>query len=262
MNRVFSLTISLIFVLNSFAKDHCYIQTGVEKSEKIALVILNGMGDSKKNRKIQLDFFRDKGMDVYIPDYKQRSSLDESLYKFSVFYDNYEIDSYKEVNFLCYIIGGYVLNRYIELNGKKNIRRIIYDRSPIQERAARIGADKLPFLSRVKYGQILFDFSEVSLKPLSDDTNLEIGVIIENQATHLMRIFEKSSYKYGKYSFDVNDIEDNYDDFFHTWLDHELMYRRFDVIGAEILYFYREGIFTKKAKRKKYDWDPFNKVRL
>jgi hypothetical protein len=40
------------------------------------------------------------------------------------------------------------------------------------------------------------------------------------------------------------------------------MYRRFDVIGAEILYFYREGIFTKKAKRKKYDWDPFNKVRL
>ncbi len=105
MNRIFSLTISLIFVLNSFAKDHCYIQTSVEKSEKIALVILNGIGDSKKNRKIQLDFFSDKGMDVYIPDYKQRSSLDESLYKFSVFYDNYEIDSYKEVNFLCYIIG-------------------------------------------------------------------------------------------------------------------------------------------------------------
>ena len=262
MNKVFTLTISLIFILNLSAKDHCYIQRGVDKSEKIALVILNGIGDSKKNRKIQLDFFRDKGMDVYIPDYKQRSSLDESLYKFSVFYDNYEIDSYKEVNFLCYIIGGYVLNRYIELNGKKNIRRIIYDRSPIQERAARLGADKLPFLSRVKYGQLLFDFSEVSLQPLSDDTDLEIGVIIENQATHLMRIFEKSSYKYGKYSFDINDIEDNYDDFFHTWLDHELMYRRFDVIGAEILYFYREGIFTKKAKRKKYDWDPFNKVRL
>ena len=36
---------------------------------------------------------------------------------------------------MCYIIGGYVLNRYIELYGKKNIKKIIYDRSPTQERA-------------------------------------------------------------------------------------------------------------------------------
>ena len=102
------------------AKDYIYIENNIPKSQKKALVILNGVGDSKKYRKIQLEYFKNNGMDVFIPDYKQRSSLDESLYKFSVFYDLYEIDSYKEVNFMCYIVGGYILNRYIEMNGKKN----------------------------------------------------------------------------------------------------------------------------------------------
>lgn len=262
MYKIFTLSISLILILNLSAKDYCFIDNSIDKSEKIALVILNGIGDSKKKRKVQIEFFSNKGMDVYIPDYKERKSLEKSFSTFSVFYNNHELNNYKEVNFLCYIIGGYVLNRYIELHGAKNIRRIIYDRSPTQERAAKIGVDRLPFLSKIRYGQMLFDFSEIVLKPLSNDTNLEIGVIIENQATRLMRSFEKFSYKYGPYSFNINDIERNYDDFFHTWLDHNLMYTRFDVIGAEILYFYKEGHFTDNARRKKYDWDPFKKVRL
>ena len=201
-------------------------------------------------------------MDVYIPNYKRRSSLDESLYKFSVFFDDYEIEKYDEVYFMCYIIGGYVLNRYIELYGKKNIKKIIYDRSPTQERAARIGVDKLPFFTRLKYGQLVFDFSEVKLKSLENKFDIKVGVIIENQATRLMRFFEKSSYKYGEYSFDVQQIEKNYDDYFHTWLDHDLMYRRFDVIGKEILFFFKNGMFTENAKRTKYDFDPFKKIRL
>ena len=57
-------------------------------------------------------------------------------------------------------------------------------------------------------------------------------------------------------------IERNYDDYFHTWLDHDLMYRRFDVIGEEILFFFQNGIFTKNAKKSKYDFDPFKKSRL
>ena len=257
------LTVLLLtFVINISAKDFIYIDKSQKISNKIALVILNGVGDSKKNRKIQLNFFKEKGMDVFIPDYKQRASLDESLYKFTVFYDNYDINNYKEVYFMCYIIGGHVLNRYIEINGKKNIKKIIYDRSPIQERAAIIGVDNMPFLTRLIYGQIVFDFSEIKLKSLKDDSNLDIGVIIENQATSVMRLFEKKSYKYGPFSFAVDEIEKNYDDYFYTWLDHEMMYRRFDVIGSEILFFYKNGIFSNNAKRTKYEWDPFKKIRL
>ena len=85
------------------------------------------------------------------------------------------------------------------------------------------------------------------------------GIIIK---PFLMRVFEKTSYEYGPYSFDINKIEKNYDDYFHTWLDHDLMYKRFDVIGSEILYFYKNGTFTKQAKRNKYNWDSFKKIRL
>tara|TARA_B100001769_G_C21850397_1_gene460984 strand:- start:127 stop:549 length:423 start_codon:yes stop_codon:yes gene_type:complete len=136
MKKILSFFLLFLFVLNVDAKDFIYIDKSLQKSNKIALVILNGVGDSKKNRKIQLNFFKDKGMDVFIPDYKQRSSLDESLYKFTVFYDNYEISGYKEVYFMCYIIGGHILNRYIEINGKQNIKKIIYDRSPIQRKSS------------------------------------------------------------------------------------------------------------------------------
>ena len=73
---------------------------------------------------------------------------------------------------------------------------------------------------------------------------------------------KKKSYKYGPFSFTVNEIEKNYDDYFHTWLDHDLMYRRFDVIGSEILFFYKNGVFSKAARRTKYDFNPFKKVRL
>lgn len=254
-----------LFLILSYAiqaKDFTHINYNLHKSEKVALVILNGFGDSRKNRNIQLDFFSDKEMDIFIPDYKQRKSLDKSISSFTKFYYEFELEKYKEVNFLCYIIGGYVLNNFIESHGVNNIKKILYDRSPTQERAAKIGVDKLPLLSRIKYGKILFDFSVINLQPLSNSDSLTIGIVIENQATKLMRFFKKASYKYGEYSFNINDIDHNYDDFFHTWLDHDLMYKRFDVVGLEMLYFFKNGVFTRDAKRKKYNWDPFKKVRL
>ena len=182
MKQLISILFLFFFSLEIYSNDVVYIDKTKEKSKKIALVILNGIGDSKKNRKVQLNFFKEKGMDIYIPNYKQRSSLDESLYKFSVFFDDYEIERYDEVYFMCYIIGGYVLNRYIELYGKKNIKKIIYDRSPTQERAARIGVDKLPFFTRLKYGQLVFDFSEVKLKSLENkfDIKIEVGGGVRN----------------------------------------------------------------------------------
>ena len=262
---MFKYNVLQLFLILSFglqSKNFTNINYSLDKSEKIALVILNGFGDSKKNRKIQLDFFSNKEMDVFIPDYKQRNSLDKSISSFTKFYYEFELEKYKEVNFLCYIIGGYVLNNFIESHGVNNIKKILYDRSPTQERAAKIGVDKLPLLSRIKYGRLLFDISVINLQPLSNSDSLTIGIVIENQATKLMRFFKKASYKYGEYNFNINDIDRNYDDFFHTWLDHDLMYKRFDVVGLEMLYFFQNGVFTIDAKRQKYNWDPFKKVRL
>ena len=55
-----------------------------------------------------------------------------------------------------YIIGGYVLNKYIEENGKGNISTIIYDRSPTQERKPQTKL-KLHYIKLI-YGKVLKDF--------------------------------------------------------------------------------------------------------
>ena len=257
---IYTLIFCLLF--NSiYAQEVIIIDTSEKVSEKQALVILNGFGDSKKNREIQQEFFQEKGYDLFIPEYIEKSSIDLTASTFSYFYDKNNLDEYKEVKFLCYIIGGYVLNQHIEKNGKGKITTIIYDRSPTQERAPRVATDKLPFISRVLYGKVLSDFSKQKLIPLSNSDGLDVGVIIENKATKLMRFFKEVSDQYGDYNYNVIEIERNFDDFMHTYLDHDLMYKRFDVIGQEIIHFLKKSRFSENAKREKYNWDPFKKLK-
>jgi hypothetical protein len=245
----------------SYAKEVIIIDLSANICEKKALVILNGFGDSKKNRKIQQEFFQEKGYDLFIPEYVQKKSIDLTVSTFSSFYDKNNLDEYKEVKFLCYIIGGYVLNKHIEKNGKGKITTIIYDRSPTQERAPKVATARLPFISKILYGKVLADFSEKKNNSLSDANGLKVGVIIENKATRLMRFFKKKSDSYGNYNYNAEEIEKNLDDFLHTYLDHDLMYKSFDVIGKEIFYFLENGKFTENAKRVKYNWDPFKKLK-
>jgi len=261
MKKFIYASIFCILSNNIYAKDVIIIDTSENISKKQALVILNGFGDSKKNRKIQKEFFQDKGYDLFIPEYIERKSIDLSVSTFSYFYDKNNLDEYKEVKFICYIIGGYVLNTHIEKNGKGKITAIIYDRSPTQERAPRVATEKLPFISRILYGKVLSDFSKRKLTTLSHTDGLTIGVIIENKATKLMRFFKKTSDRYGDYNYNAIEIERNLDDFMHTYLDHDLMYKRFDIIGQEIVLFLRKGRFSENAKREKYDWDPFKKLK-
>ena len=261
MKKLYKVILICFITTSAIAQDVVVIDDSKKKEGKVALVILNGFGDSKKNRKKQKKFFENKGYDLYIPEYIKRKSIDKSIETFSLFYKNQELSKYKEVKFLCYIIGGYVLNQYIEQNGKENISTVIYDRSPTQERAPQTAVKKLPLLSRLMYGNVLKDFSLREKENLSEDKGLSIGVIIENKATKLMRMYRKTADSYGEYTYDAYDIEPNLDDYFHTILDHDLMYIRFDIIGKEILYFLENGVFTSEAKRTPYDWDPFKKLK-
>ena len=257
---IYTLIFCLLF--NSiYAQEVIIIDTSESVFDKQALVILNGFGDSKKNRKIQQEFFHEKGYDLFIPEYVEKHSIDLTVSTFSSFYDKNNLDEYKEVKFLCYIIGGYVLNQHIEKNGKGKITTIIYDRSPIQERAPKVAAKKLKLITKIYYGKVLFDFSEIEINPLRNKDSLIIGVIVENKATKLMRFFKRTSNSYGNYNYNAKEIERNLDDFIHTYLDHDLMYRRFDVIGQEILHFLEKGRFSENAKREKYNWDPFKKLK-
>jgi hypothetical protein len=264
LNRIIYTRLCTVFVfctiiLVSEAQEVIVVDDSKSRGEKTALVVLNGFGDSKKNRRVQTEFFTSLDYDLFIPEFILRHSLDESLDAFSDFYREQRLDEYDEVKVMCYIIGGYVLNRHIEKEGFGQISTIIYDRSPIQERAPIVAVDRICLISKIVYGDVLLQFSKVEITPLESTEGVEVGLIIENKATSLMRKFQKAANKYGEYNFLPDQIDGNLDDYFHTVLDHDEMYVRFDVIGDEIKYFLENGRFTQEARRDRYEWDPFKK---
>ena len=83
MYKLFYILIFCIVSNNIYAQDVIIIDTEEDISEKEALVILNGFGDSKKNRRIQKEFFQEKGYDLFIPEYVKKKSLDLTISTFS-----------------------------------------------------------------------------------------------------------------------------------------------------------------------------------
>ena len=235
------------------------IQKGeLSYSEKEALIILPGIGDSRKGRRHQKKYFENVGYDLYIPDYIDRRSYEGTIDRFTKLYDEYRLGEYKKVHIFSYILGSYVLNEFINESGKKNIKTIVYNRSPLQERAPRVVVETFPLVTKIFAGKVLHDFSRVIYKPILND-EVNIGVIVENKATPLIRRFKKKAMSYGPIDWNNLDLNQSYDELIYTPLNHDEMYYSFDVVGLDILEFIKYSKFTKEGRHKPYEWDPFEK---
>lgn len=230
------------------------------KGEKEALLIMSGFGDSKKGRKNQKAYFDTTGYDLYIPDFLSKKSFEQSYQNFKQFYSYQKMGEYKKVHVLAYILGAWILNSFINEDGKQNISTIVYDRSPLQERAPKVVNEKIPLLGRMVAGQVLEDLTKIDY-PTIDTTGLKIGVIIESKASPLIRKFKKKTMSYGPIDWSNPKLNQNYHDKMYTRLHHDEMYITFDEIGAEIMSFIRTGKFPVNARRDAFDWDPFKKYR-
>ena len=254
-------TLLFLFFLISISAPLMSQEVIVEDTSSVhvneAIVILPGFGDTKKGRKNQKSFFQHKGYDLYIPKYKDSKSLDNCVKNLEVFYEEQELNKYDRVHFFSYIVGSWTLNKFILKNGIRNISSIVYDRSPIQERAPYIVDKHLGFLVWLKgVKHIMKEMAQTPYISIEKD-GIDIGIIIENKATPLMRVYKKKTLKMGKILWDVPSLNQSHDDYHYTWLNHDQMYTRFDIVGDEIFNFINKGSFSKNAKREKYDWDPF-----
>lgn len=233
-------------------------QPNIAKSEKEALLILPGFSDSKKRRKKQKAFFEKLGYDLYIPDYHSRTSFALTVENLAAFYEAEGLGSYKKVHVFSYIIGSWAINTFIEENGRKNIKTIIYDRSPLQERAPQIIEETIPLLGEMSKGKVLADFSKTPY-PVMEQAGINIGIIVESKATKLMKFFRKKVLSYGAVQWDAAFFQQNFDDLIYTPLNHTQMYSRFDIIGGDIIHFLAYGQFRKTTRRIPYEWDAFKK---
>ena len=258
MRHFFLVFGALIFIcFNVFSQEVVKLLNKDNSIAKEAIVILPGFGDSKKGRKHQKEFFQNKGYDLYIPAYKDRKSLENCVTNLEHFYIEKKLDRYEKLHFLSYIVGSWTLNKFIEKTGERNIVSIVYDRSPIQERAPYIANKHLGLIVRMKgLKKIMSEMASTPYKNLKTDS-ISIGIIIESKASRLRRIFKNKTLKMGALKWDASSMNQIHKDNHYTWLNHDQMYTRFDIVGAEVLYFINHGIFSKDSRRNKYNWDPF-----
>jgi hypothetical protein len=61
-----------------------------------------------------LAFWKEQGMDVFIPEVLLRPSLASSSVAMEEFVEEYRIAEYAEVRSICYIAGAFLLHTYLE----------------------------------------------------------------------------------------------------------------------------------------------------
>jgi hypothetical protein len=253
----------IIFFFSIFtlpAKERIYIANiSKEKKEKEAILILPGFGSKMHGTKGIADFFFFKGYDVFIPDYISRESLMDCQDNLQAFIKKYNLLAYKKIHVYAYILGSWVLNRWMEHHPENNISSIVYDRSPLQERAPYAMVKDMPFLTRLVSGKIMNKFAQCPY-PSRYKRDIKVGIIIESKATRLIRKHKRSALELGEIDWDVTALRQEHTDFFYTLLNHDEMYTRFNVYGNEILHFFLKGRFTEDARRIPYKEDPFAPV--
>jgi hypothetical protein len=257
-SRFLLLCLLLVFGPKAESKDRIFIRNrAIERSAKEAILILPGFGSKMHGTKAIANYFFDSEYDVFIPDYLARTSLDASVVKLEKFIVKHKLREYKTVHLFAYIAGAWTFNRWIVHHPLPNLGHIVYDRSPLQERAPYALVRDIPVLIRLATGKIMRDFSETTY-PAFEPREIPVGIMVENKASKLIRKHKESALLPGPVYWEVDSLGQVYDDFFHIRLDHDDVYKKFDAFGAEVFHFFAHGRFSDGVSREPIAKDPFS----
>lgn len=216
-----------------------------------ALLVLPGFGYSRAGEKTLRSLaasMAGEGVDLYVPTYVSRSGLIESRAKLQRFIRDQRLDRYDRVHVFAFIAGAWTLNPLVETQGLPNLSTVVYDRSPFQERAPRIAAEKLHFLTWVRYGSPVFDVAKTPYAPLTAP-DVKVALMVETTPTSFIKRYEKAARGYGPFHFECDGFMQRYDDCLYLPMNHDELYVRFAEVWPELLAFIRTGRFTSKANR-------------
>ncbi len=195
------------------------------------------------------------GMDLYVPDYISRSGLDDSRTKLQRFIQERGLARYERLHVFAFIAGGWTLNPLAAAGGVPKLATVIYDRSPLQERAPRIADEKLHFLTWVRYGSPVFDLARTPYPPLNS-SGIKVGLVVETLPTSFIRDHEETARSYGPFRFDCDAFAQRHDDCIYLDMNHDELYVRFAEVWPEVLAFIRAGRFSTAANRTPPRGDP------
>lgn len=250
MIRAFILSVFVLCcVYEVQSKDIAIIDRTKPVGEKQAILILPGFGSISHGVKNIRDYYIDRGYDLFIPDFISRKSLEECTRNIDEFINKYALEEYKNIHVFCYIVGGWSFNLWLKDHELPNLTHIVYDRSPIQERAPYVLVEDLPFFSCLIAGKVLKEFSETPYILNNKTAQKKIGIIIEKVPTKLMLKYKETAKKLGPINWKLDGLMQRNNDYCYIELNHDDLYEEFDEAGEQVLYFFKHGSFKSSANR-------------
>jgi hypothetical protein len=223
-----------------------------------ALLVLPGFGYGRAGEKALRTLVASmaaEGFDLYVPTYVSRSGLSESRARLERFIRDHRLDLYDRLHVFAFIAGAWTFNPLVETQGLRNLATVVYDRSPFQERAPRIAAEHLHFLTWVRYGSPVFDVARTPYSPLPAP-DVKVALMVETTPTSFIKRHEKAARGYGPFRFECDAFTQRYDDCLYLSMNHDELYVRFADVWPELLAFIRTGRFTTAANRTLPTGDP------
>ena len=254
MKRVASLAIVVAaVVLTACAGSIARPLLAPAKPGADALLILPGFGYSRDGeqalRELEPSMAR-QGVDLFVPTYISRSGLDKSRAQLERFIRDHHLERYDRLHVFAFIAGAWTFNPLAATRQLPNLATVVYDRSPYQERAPRIAAEKLRVLTWLRYGSPVFEVASTPYPPLASP-GVNVALIVETRPTSFIKQHESAARSYGPFRFECDAFMQPYADCMYVEMNHEDVYVRFAEIWPELLGFIQTGRFTKTANRTK-----------
>ncbi len=226
------------------------------RKNKKAILMLPGLRNSAKGHRESKKWYREQGYDAFIPDYVSDEGFEGSIANLETFIEEHRLEEYEEVYGFVYLMGGWTLNKYLETHDFPNLKKIVYDRSPLQEQASRIVLEVIPGIIHMMFGVAVDQFRDTPYRPLPRGDR-QIGIIVECRATRFVRRYRDRLEPIPDEAWMPEAFNQEHDDIMYVFLHHDEMYYRYDKTGEDLLSFFNTGRFTEGAKRERIQRDPF-----
>ena len=190
----------------------------------------------------------EEGIDLYIARYLTRDGLESGREKLDEYIRASRLDRYERLHVFAFLAGAWTINPLLDRQLPSNLASVVYDRSPFQERAPAIAADKLRVFAWLRYGSTIFDIARTPY-PSMTSSHVKVGLIVEAVPTSFITGHAQAARAYGPFAFGCGDLHQRYDDCGYVALNHDDLYVRFNEVWPELRAFIRDGRFTSTMNR-------------
>ena len=230
------------------------IHPSIEDKEEV-LIVLGGWSGSRENMEnVVTQLSKDAPMKVIELNYCSYKGFDTCISNLKDQIKNAHLENYSRAHFFCFIMGGYILKKYLETESIPNIGNVILDRSPYQEAISSVAQEVIsPEFVKLTGGQSALDLATLDFDTFPIPSE-KIGVIVEEKPGIMARAlnFIAAGEKIRKepISFNKETILKKRSDCIYLHATHPDMYHHTENYQSDLWSFVKYGCFTAEARRE------------